>query len=355
MSILEDLRYQSSLSLVPFQATLELTYRCNERCGHCYLATYNDHEDGRPPLSVEEWKKILNQLKEAGTFVLVFIGGEAMMHPYFWELAEYAARKGFALSLITNGLLLDDKAADRMKDLGFYQISVSLYSLNPTIHDQMTKRKGSHFKTIEAIKKLKQRNLEVIINCLLTSLNIDTCFDLEDWGKKLGIRVQFDPLVTAKSDGSLDSTATRASPEQLMKYYRTLSLRNKKPQPMMIKKEDPVCNQGRGKCAVNVYGDLLTCLEVRDPLGNFRNQSFSEIWHSPKAIQMRELKNKDLKFEATTGDGEFCDHCPGMAMAETGDMRNEVPFLMELARIKRQVAGETQESERFRTSDLSNA
>jgi MoaA/NifB/PqqE/SkfB family radical SAM enzyme len=341
VSILTDLRYEASDKLIPFQATLELTYRCNERCGHCYLATYNDQEDGRPPLTLEEWKKVLDQLKDAGAFVLVLIGGEAMMHPHFWEISEYAARKGFALSLITNGLLVDDRTADRMKDLNFYQISVSLYSLNPLIHDGMTKRKGSHFKTVTAVQKLKQRNLDVIINCLLTNQNIDICFDLEDWAKTFNVRVQFDPLVTAKSDGSLDSTVTRATPEQLLNYYRTLKERNRTPAPVISQKADPVCNQGRGKCAVNVYGDLLTCLEVRDALGNFRENTFKEMWNSPKANKMRSLFNADLNFDTDSDEGQHCDHCPGMAQAETGDMRNAVPFLMEIAKIKKQVATES--------------
>jgi MoaA/NifB/PqqE/SkfB family radical SAM enzyme len=342
VSILTDLRYESSEKLIPFQATLELTYRCNERCGHCYLATYDDKEDGRPPLTLDEWKMVLDQLKDAGAFVLILIGGEAMMHPNFWAISEYAANKGFALSLITNGLLIDDRTADRMKDLNFYQISVSLYSLNPQIHDRMTNRKGSHFKTVTAVQKLKERNIEVIINCLITSDNIDTCFDLEDWAKNIGVRVQYDPLVTAKSDGSLDSTVTRASNEQLLNYYRKLKHRNRAPVPIVSGKADPVCNQGRGKCAVNVYGDLLTCLEVRDALGNFRDNTFSEMWHSSKANEMRSLFNTDLNFDTNSEDGEYCDHCPGMAMAETGDMRNEVPFLMEIAKIKRQVATEIQ-------------
>lgn len=340
MSILENLRAESSARLIPFQATLELTYRCNERCGHCYLATYDDREDGRPPLTFPEWTRILDQLAEAGTMVLVLIGGEAMMHPQFWKIAECGADKNFGLSLITNGLLLDDAAADRMAKLGFYQVSVSLYSANPEIHDRMTRRRGSYQRTVAAIERLHSRGVEVIVNCLLTSENIDTCFDLEDWGKARGIRVQFDPLVTAKSNGELSSTATRATSEQLLRYYRETRARGRSPAPIPSDSDAPICNQGRGKCAINVYGDLLTCLEVRDPIGSLRESSFAELWNSPKAQKLREPKNKDLKFDASCGEGEFCDHCPGMAMAETGDMLAPVPFLMELARIKKHVAQE---------------
>jgi len=338
MSILNDLRYRYAETLVPFQATLELTYRCNERCGHCYLATYDDKEDGRPPLLFAEWSRILDQLAEAGTMIVVFIGGEAMMHKDFWPLCEYAAKRGFALCLITNGLMVDERAADRMKSLGFYQISVSLYSADAATHDRMTNRKGSHVLTTAAVERLRARGVEVIVNCLLTSENIDSCFTLDDWARARGVRVQFDPLVTAKNDGSLASTATRASEDQLRRYYRAQRERGQIPGPVAQgTAEDPVCNQGRGKCAINAYGDLLTCLEVRDAIGNLRESTFAALWSSEKAQALRGYKNQDLKFDATSGDGEFCEHCPGMALAETGDAMAPVPFLMDLARIKREV------------------
>ena len=339
MSLLTLFRDHSSERLVPMQATLELTYRCNERCGHCYLATYDDAADGRPPLSLEEWKGVLDQLVDAGSLLLVFIGGEAMMHPQFWGVAEYAADRNFALTLITNGLLIDEAAADRMADLGFYQVTVSLYSLNPEIHDRMTRRKGSHARALAAIDRLVARGVGVGINCLLTQDNIDHYFELESWAQAHGLKIQFDPMVTPKSDGTLDSTAKRATAEQLFRFYSELKKRDRGPQPAPTEADDsPVCNAGRGKCAINAYGDLLTCLEVRESLGNLRQSSFAELWKSETAQRLRSLKNRDLKFDGSCGDGAYCDHCPGMAGAETGDRTAPVPFLMELAAIKRAVS-----------------
>lgn len=336
--ILTSLRDRSSSLLIPMQATLELTYRCNERCTHCYLATYDDQADGRPPLSIQEWQGILDQLADAGTFTVVLIGGEAMMHPHFWAITEHASRRAFAISLITNGLLIDDRAADRMAEIGFYDVTISLYALKAELHDRMTSRKGSHARTLAAIDRLRARKVNVGVNCLLTRENIDSYFELEAWAHAHGIPVKFDPMVTGKSDGSLGSTATRATPEQLLRFYSTLKAQGRGPSPMPVSEaDDPLCNAGRGKCAVNPYGDLLTCLEVRDPIGNFREASFNQLWHSPKAQRLRGDRTQDLKFDSSCGDGQFCDHCPGMAASETGDRLAPVPFLMDLARIKRMV------------------
>ncbi|MBI3544669.1 MAG: SPASM domain-containing protein, partial [Deltaproteobacteria bacterium] len=121
-------------------------------------------------------------------------------------------------------------------------------------------------------------------------------------------------------------------------FYRALKAQGRGPQPLPESDlDDPVCNAGRGKAAISVHGDLLSCLEVRDPIGNLRERSFAELWSSEKAEALRGYKTRDLKFDSSCGDGAFCDHCPGMARAETGDGMKAVPFLMDLARIKRQV------------------
>ena len=338
MSLLDKWRDKYSNDLIPMQVTFELTYHCNERCGHCYLSTFDDRTDGRPTLKLEEWKTILDQLAHAGTLYLILIGGEAMMHPQFWAIAEHAAQRNFAQSLITNGLLLDDAAAQKIAELGFFQVALSLYSLDPQVHDRMTRRQGSHARILAAIDRLRRNNVRVTLNCLLTNQNIDDSFALRDWATAENLQIGFDPLVTAKNNESLDSTVTRATAEQLSAFYREQKRRGFGPLPLAAEAPDaPVCNAGRGKCAVNPYGDLLTCLEVRESIGNLRKHTFDELWHSPQAEKLRGYKVRDLKFDPSCGDGAFCDHCPGMAGAEVKDRMAPVPFLMEVARIKREV------------------
>ena len=342
MKILSDFKDRCSSSLIPLQATLELTYKCNERCSHCYLATYDDKEDGRPPFTLPEWKSALDQLAKAGTLYIILIGGEAMTHPFFWQIAEYAAELNFAVSLITNGLLMNEEAASRIAEIGFFEVTTSLYSLNPSIHDKMTRRKGSHVLTLGAIDRLTKRGVRIGINCLLTSENIESYFELEEWAAHKNIKIRFDPVVTPKSDGDISPTLTRASSEQLFHFYRKLKLRGTSIAPPPVgPADDPVCNAGRGKCAINAYGDLLTCLEVRDAIGSLREGSFEDLWMSPKAEFLRSYKNKDLKFDTSCGSGAGCDHCPGIAGAETGDRMAPVPYLMEVARIKQQITEES--------------
>lgn len=328
----------------PLQASLEITNRCNERCSHCYLDNYTD--DQARLLNLEDWKNILDKLKSAGSLYLILMGGEAMLSPLFWPIATYAAQKGFSVSTITNGLKIDSlEVAHRLKEIGFSYVTVSLYSLDPQIHDRMTRLPGSHERTVRAIEFLRSAGVPIGINCLLTKDNIESFFELADWCIERNLEIKADPAVTPKLNRDPSPTLLRASKEQLTKYYQTLIAKwpSGTPKPFKNAPEDHICNAGKGKCAVTAYGELLTCIEIREPLGLLHKSEFSELWQGPVAQKWRSLKMHQLKDAPKDSAYNFCDHCPGMALHETGDALKVSKFFTELADVKNSFSNEVME------------
>src|SRR6267143_559676 len=82
---------------VPLSAQLDLTYRCNEQCVHCYL----DHLD-HGEMSTTEIKHLLSEMAEAGVFILTLSGGEIFMRKDFFEILEHARDLTFCFNLNTN-------------------------------------------------------------------------------------------------------------------------------------------------------------------------------------------------------------------------------------------------------------
>jgi len=86
---------------VPLNAHLDLTYRCNERCEHCYL----DHSD-RGELTSDEAFSILDQLAAAGVLFLTISGGEIFLRRDLFEILEHARDSAFCVRLKSNGVMI---------------------------------------------------------------------------------------------------------------------------------------------------------------------------------------------------------------------------------------------------------
>lgn len=115
-------------------ASLELTYLCNHRCNMCFL--YGDHLRGenpvletirrRPELSVEQWRRALEQIHALGTRNLVFTGGEAFLKEGILDILARAKELGFSISLLTNGSKITEEAARALVKVGVDFVRFSL-------------------------------------------------------------------------------------------------------------------------------------------------------------------------------------------------------------------------------------
>src|ERR1022692_2413412 len=138
MSLLAEMN-QKALGLgIPISVQTDITYHSSERCVHCYL----DHDD-HGEMTTDEIKDILNQLSDAGVFFLTLSGGEVLMRRDFFEIVEHARSLLFNVKMKTNGVMIGEAHAKRIRELGVEQVQISLYSHRAEIHDAITKLPGS--------------------------------------------------------------------------------------------------------------------------------------------------------------------------------------------------------------------
>src|ERR1700729_3991576 len=98
---------------LPWSVHVDLTYRCNERCVHCYL----DHED-HGEMTTAEIKDLLDQLAGAGVFFLTLSGGEILMRNDFFEILAYARKLTFCVKLKSNAIMIGEREAQRIRAYG---------------------------------------------------------------------------------------------------------------------------------------------------------------------------------------------------------------------------------------------
>ena len=307
---------------VPLSVQFDLTYRCNERCIHCYL----DHED-HGELTTAEVKHVLDQLASAGTLFLIFSGGELLVRNDFFELLAYSRRQGFDVKLKTNAILVGEREADRIRDLGVRQIQISIYSHRPEVHDAITKVPGSLQRSLKAIRFLRARGLNVLMANVLMRQNAGDYPHVRALAAELGVECTIDPTITPKMDGDRSILGLRLSAPQMLRVFTDKSLLDDSfcaplssdiDQDMLDARP---CSAGHTACYISPYGDVYPCVQFPLPTGNLRRQLFSEVWHeSPQMNGVREIRMRDLPTCSSCNYMSTCTRCPGLAYME-GDMR----------------------------------
>ena len=135
-----------------YAVQFEMTFRCNERCRHCYCPRENDIKD---ELTTGEFKHILDDLEKMNVVEVTFTGGDLFVREDTFEILEYAYQKGFAINIFTNGTLLKDEDFYRLQKLHLRSIHFSINNYIPEKNDSFTKLPGSFEKTTTAIKNVR--------------------------------------------------------------------------------------------------------------------------------------------------------------------------------------------------------
>jgi len=308
---------------VPFTAQLDITYRCNERCVHCYL----DHDD-HGEMTTAEIKDVLKQLADAGVFVLVISGGEIMMRKDIFEIIECARELMFCVKLKTNAMLIGEREAERLRELAVDSVQVSIYSHRPEVHDGITKVQGSLKRSLTAIRFLKSKGLNVKMANVLMTKNAKDHAGVRALAAEIGVEAMLDPTVTPMMDGDRSILSLNVDENALRQVFRDPTLvKNVEamcaPPPKVDEEalDTRPCSAGNSSCYVSPYGDVYPCVQFPLPSGNVRRQRFIDIWnHSEQLNEVRSIRVRDLPSCSACSNVTTCTRCPGLAYME-GNMR----------------------------------
>jgi radical SAM protein with 4Fe4S-binding SPASM domain len=342
----------------PLSVHFDLTYRCNERCVHCYL----DHED-HGELTTAECLNVLEDLARSGTLFLTFSGGEIFLRPDLYEILTAARRLHFDISLKSNALLVTPERAAKLHEFGVRRVQISVYSDIPAIHDAITKVPGSLERTLAAIPILLEHGLQVKLACPLMQENLMAYRGVMALAEKLGVPYILDLTITPMMDGSSGPLEHRASVSSLLPVLRDPVLHACKPQPAAqaasamkalpssfgsavssgiesAAYEDLPCSAGHNSCYISPYGDVFPCVQLPQAAGNLRREKFNDIWyHAPQLEHLRAIRESQLPICSGCEIRNYCERCPGLALMEAGDLLGAYERACALAEEKARLAG----------------
>jgi len=308
---------------IPLSVQLDLTYRCNERCVHCYL----DHDD-HGEMTTAEIKDLLDQMADAGVFYLTLSGGEILMRRDFFQILEHARLRTFCVKLKTNGVMIRAKEAKRLRALGVESIQISIYSHRPEVHDAITKVPGSLRNSIEAVRFLRTQGLHVVLANVLMVQNAADYKGVRALAAELGVSCSLDPTVTPMMDGDRSILSLNVDQAALREVFRNGDLVGNVEEfcaPPSAVDADALdtlpCSAGHTACYVSPYGDVYPCVQFPLPSGNVRHTRFVDIWRdSPQLKEVRSITLRDMPSCSKCAHGATCTRCPGLAYME-GNMR----------------------------------
>ena len=323
MSLGQELNERARQLGMPLSAHLDLTYRCNERCVHCYL----EHDD-KGELTTVEIMRLLEEMSSAGVFYLVLSGGEPLLRRDLFDIIARARALLFNVKLKTNAVMIGSSEARRLRLLGVEQVQVSVYSHRSEVHDAITKLPGSLRRTLQGVRKMKEAGLRVSLANVLMRANAADVVAVKRLAEEIGVQYTLDPTITPMIDGNTTVLSERADADALRQAFRTPELVDDSdeycaPPPSLVPDDlDAIpCSAGHTSCYISPYGDFYPCVQFPVACGNIRRQRFADIWgNSPQLEEIRTIRLRDLATCSGCAHGASCTRCPGLAFME-GDMR----------------------------------
>ncbi len=336
----------------PISGTIEITRRCNFSCVHCY-----NNLPARDPvaldreLTMEEHIRILDEIARAGALWLLYTGGEVFLRSDFMEIYRYAKRKGFLITIFTNGSTINEAIANELADWRPFAIEITLYGSTPATYDRLTRRAGAYARVQRAIELLLERGLPLRLKTVVLKENREELWKMKELAQDLGVEFKFDAMINPRLDGSLTPLATRLKPVEVVE----LDLKDQKrvdawgtfcqhfngpPQPKGREDRLYHCGGAVNSFSINPYGGLGLCSFSNAPeeLYDLRHGSFEEGWEQflGSVVERRitrETKCTHCHIKA------LCGMCPAYGQLEMGDPEEPVDFLCHVAHLRAGILG----------------
>ncbi len=323
----------------PLTINWAVTNRCNFGCKHCY-----SRSDTTKELAFDTLCELIKKISAAKVFSINFGGGEPVLRKDIFEIARFAADCGLAVSMNSNGFLINKNTALKLKEAGFRKVGISIDSPRAEVHDSFRGMRGSHGKATLALKHLKEVGIETSISSVICKINYNDIDGLIGHAISLGVHnINFHNF-KCSGLGFTNKDELDLSPEEWKEFYLYVSRQKSEVKNLHISLEDPIIaslglNNGDslvkgsvcGKLSLNIKsnGDITPCGFIPIVIGNLCNDDLVDIWDNSPVLD--KLRNKTPK-----GKCQKCGHysdclggCSARALALTGDINNADPHCWE--------------------------
>lgn len=305
------------------KASLIITDKCNFKCIHCYNKDYYNNESNC--MSLEDWKKVIYDLKKLGCLDVMITGGEPFISPVIFDLLDFLEENNFSFDIITNGSLINDVYIKKMKKYNLLNsVTITLYGLSEYTYESITSQPIEIKRIIEIYNKMNDDNICTYLQYCYLTHNFNDATKIRDFENK-------NNLIIKKSYTPIFSSLNGISNENLNLNLTHLNLLYKNNCIEFNTNNDPTIKCGKERCAINFNGDVTICEKFQEnTFGNIFKDRLIKIWnslniqeincYSKLCVECKECVNKN-----------YCIRCDGLSYVETKNPNMKVSYLCKLA------------------------
>jgi len=319
---------------MPAVVAWEVARECNLACGHCKAdagPTERSERCGTRELTTDEACTFIDELS---TFhpLLILTGGEPLLRKDIDIVIEHAATSGVRAALATNGTLIDEKRAKKLRDAGLTIASVSIDGADAQSHDSLRGVRGAYREALNGAKALKQAGITVQINTTVTNANVTSLPHIYEMVCEFGASAWHVFALVPTGRGRVTDLVSKSDYYETLKWLDerdrngALSIRPTCTPQYRLKECRKGCLAGLSYVFVTSSGTVQPCGYFPVPVGNVRGTSFSEIWDSSSILASL---RKPSAFTGTCKACRYsgtCRGCRARALAMSGDYLGDDPY-----------------------------
>jgi len=328
-----------------FHLQVELTSICNNRCLHCYVLQSGNYTPRH--LSSDFVLALWEAAAAEGVLFLALTGGEPLLHPDFPRLYEAAIRKGFLVTLLSNGTLIDEPMADFLAGQMPYYISLSVYGVSADTYARVTGNPAGQAALFQAIDLLRERRVPLRVNFMLLRENYQEWPEFVRWAEQSGLPYSLDGGITPTHNRDLAPLQHALPAEDLARIECSLPKGRQELAEQCARRQQPQgdfafqCLAGVDQMFVNASGWASVCVEEpqswpldpQDVHGSLRRLFYEEF---PRFLAQERLDTECQECSLWS----LCRRCPAWRYKLTGRHGARVPYFCELARAEAQMCAE---------------
>ncbi len=322
---------------IPISGTFELTSRCNFKCEMCYVHEGCEQADA---LSTEDWLKLGEEAKKAGTLFLLLTGGEPLIRKDFTELYIKLKDMGFFVSLNTNGSLVH-KYVDLFRESPPSRVNISLYGTDDDTYENLCKVR-MYNQVVENIKLLKNLGVSVKINTVFTKENKHQIKDIIDTAAMLDVPISTTAYAYPQVRLNDDYGENRGRMSALEAAQCTLqSELHRFPNEKFLPRAEKIlascsgktcdgvaCRAGRAAYWITSTGIMQACGMLPAIKADTKELGFDGAW---KSVLEQTSAVRVPKECMTCSLAEICKSCVAMCYAETGSFDKKPVYVCQMA------------------------